>query len=139
MRPFTNLNIYIYARWGHWGENPLANFTPSNGGRYTTMDYWVAGSNEGGSFPALMQNYNFYDYKGYTAYWYCEQSFIKVKRIALGYTLPRSVLKTLGGIEKIRVYATVNNPFYYVRNDWMKEFDPEGEQRSVTFGLNVNF
>ena len=103
------------------------------------MDYWVAGSNEGGSFPALMQNYNFYDYKGYTAYWYCEQSFIKVKRIALGYTFPRSVLKTLGGIEKIRVYATVNNPFCYVKNDWMKEFDPEGEQRSVTFGLNVNF
>ena len=134
-----DLNIYIYARWGHWGDNPLSSFNPSTGGKYTTMDYWVKGTNEGGSFPALMQNYNFYDYKGYTAYWYCEQSFIKVKRIALGYTLPRSVLKTLGGIEKIRVYATVNNPFCYVRNDWMKEFDPEGEQRSVTFGLNVNF
>ena len=133
-----DLNIYIYARWGHWGENPLANFTPSNGGRYTTMDYWVAGSNEGGSFPALMQNYNFYDYLGYTAYWYCDQSFIKLKRVALGYTLPRSVIKKLG-IEKLRVYATVNNPLYIVKEDWMKEFDPEGQQRSITFGLNVNF
>ena len=133
-----DLNIYIYTRWGHWGDNPLANFTPSNGGRYTTMDYWVAGSNEGGSFPALMQNYNFYDYKGYTAYWYCDQSFIKLKRIALGYTLPRPVTNKWG-IEKLRVYATVNNPFYIVKEDWMKEFDPEGQQRSITFGLNVNF
>lgn len=134
-----DLNIYIYARWGHWGDNPLAAFNPQTGGKYTTMDYWVAGTNEGGSFPALMQNYNFYDYKGYTAYWYVNQSFIKVKRIALGYTFPKSVLKALGGIEKVRVYATVNNPFCYVKSDWMKHFDPEGEQRSITFGLNVNF
>ena len=133
-----DLNIYIYARWGHWGENPLANYTPTDGGKYTTMDYWVAGSNEGGSFPALMQGYKFYDYKGYTAYWYCDQSFIKLKRIALGYTLPRSATRSLG-IEKLRVYATVNNPLYIVKEDWMKEFDPEGQQRSITFGLNVNF
>ncbi len=134
-----DLNIYLYARWGHWGENPLASYSPTTGGRYTTMDYWVAGSNEGGSFPALMQNYNFYDYKGYTAYWYCEKSFIKLKRISLGYTLPKSVLRSLGGIEKVRVYATVYNPYCYVKNDWMKDFDPEGEQRSITLGLNVNF
>ena len=133
-----DLNIYLYARWGHWGDNPLANFQPGTGGKYTTMDYWVAGSNEGGSFPALMQNYNFYDYKGYTAYWYCEQSFIRLKRISLGYTLPRTVTRRLG-IEMLRVYATVNNPFCYVKNDWMKHFDPEGQQRSITFGLNVNF
>ena len=133
-----DLNIYLYARWGHWGDNPLANYQPGTGGKYTTMDYWVAGSNEGGSFPALMQNYNFYDYKGYTAYWYCEQSFIRLKRISLGYTLPRTVTRRLG-IEMLRVYATVNNPFCYVKNDWMKHFDPEGQQRSITFGLNVNF
>ena len=102
------------------------------------MDYWVANTNEGGSFPALMQNYNFYDYKGYTAFWYCDQSFIKIKRIALGYTLPRAALRPLG-IEKLRVYATVNNPFYIVKEDWMKHFDPEGQQRSVTIGVNVNF
>ncbi len=133
-----DLNIYIYARWGHWGDNPLANYSPSTGGRYTTMDYWVANTNEGGTFPALMQNFNFYDYKGYTAFWYCDQSFIKLKRIALGYTLPRTALRSLG-IEKLRLYATVNNPFYIVKEDWMKHFDPEGQQRSVTIGVNVNF
>jgi len=132
-----DLNIYIYARWGQWGENPLASYSPTTGGVYTTYDYWTP-QNESGSFPALKQNANFYDYKGYTAYWYCNKSFIKLKRIALGYSLPKSALKSIG-IEKARIYATVNNPFYIVKDKWMKGFDPENDQRSVTVGLNVNF
>ena len=102
------------------------------------MDYWVAGSNEGGSLPALMLNRKLFDYVGYQSLGYCEQSFIKLKRIALGYTLPKSLVKKMS-IQSARVYATVNNPLYIVKNDWMKEFDPEGQQRSVTIGLNVNF
>ena len=133
-----DLNIYIYARWGHWGESPLANFDPSNGGKYTNMDYWVEGSNEGASLPGLMRNRKLFDYVGYQSLGYCEQSFIKLKRIALGYTLPKSVLKTLT-LQKVRVYATVNNPLYIVKEDWMKHWDPEGQQRSVTVGLNVIF
>ena len=134
-----DLNIYLYARWGHWDENPLADYSPSTGGSYTTMGYWVAGSNEGGLFPALMQNRAFYDYVGYQSYWFCDHSFVRVKRIALGYTLPRRALSALGSIQKLRVYATVNNPFCFVKDDMMKDFDPEGQQRSVTIGLNVNF
>ena len=34
---------------------------------------------------------------------------------------------------------TINDPLYFVKNDWQKHFDPEGNQRSVTVGLNVNF
>lgn len=133
-----DLNIYFYARWGHWGESPFANFDPSNGGKYATMDYWVEGSNEGASLPGLMRNRKLFDYVGYQSLGYCEQSFIKLKRVALGYTLPKSVLKTLT-VQKIRAYATVNNPFYIVKEDWMKNWDPEGQQRSVTVGLNVIF
>ena len=133
-----DLNIYFYARWGHWGESPLANFDPSNGGKYTNMDYWVAGSNEGASLPGLMLNRKLFDYVGYQSLSYCDQSFIKLKRVSLGYTLPKGALKTLS-IQSLRVYATVNNPFYIVKEDWMKHWDPEGQQRSVTVGLNVNF
>lgn len=133
-----DLNIYIYARWGHWGESPLANFDPSNGGKYTNMDYWVEGTNESASLPGLMRNRKLFDYVGYQSLGYVEQSFIKLKRIALGYTLPKSVLKTLT-LQKVRVYATINNPLYIVKEDWMKHWDPEGQQRSVTVGLNVTF
>ena len=133
-----DLNIYIYARWGHWGENPLASFDPSTGGKYTNMDYWVAGSNEGASFPGLMANRKLFDYVGYQSLWYVEQSFIKLKRVSLGYTLPKSLTKK-ASIQSARVYCTVENPLYIVKKDWMKHWDPEGQQRSVTLGVNVNF
>ena len=133
-----DLNVYIYARWGHWGDNPLAGFDPSNGGKYANMDYWVAGSNEGGSFPGLMLNRKLFDYTGYQSLWYCEQSFIKLKRVTVGYTLPKDLVKK-ASMQSVRVYCTVNNPFYIVKEDWMKHWDPEGQQRSVTLGVNVNF
>ena len=133
-----DLNIYVYARWGHWGASPLAGFDPSTGGKYTTMDYWVADSNEGGSMPGLMLNRKLFDYVGYQALGFCDHSFIKLKRIAVGYTLPKSLTKK-ASIEKARIYCTVNNPLYIVKEDWMKEFDPEGQQRSITLGVNVNF
>jgi len=133
-----DFNIYIYARWGHWGESPLASFDPSTGGKYANMDYWVAGTNEGGSFPALKLNSKLFDYVGYQSLGYVEHSFIKLKRVTVGYTLPKSVSKKLH-MSSARVYATVNNPLYIVKEDWMKEWDPEGQQRSVTVGVNVNF
>lgn len=133
-----DLNIYMYARWGQWGESHIANFDPSNGNITTNFDYWVAGTNEGGSLPALYKGRPLSDYIGYQSLSYCDNSFVKIKRITLGYTLPSSVLKTLG-ISNLRVYATVNDPFYFVKEDWQKHYDPEGNQRSVTLGLNVNF
>ncbi len=133
-----DLSIYLYARWGHWGDSPTASFNPSTGGSYTNLDYWVANSNEGASLPGLYLNRKLFDYVGYQSLAYCEQSFIKLKRISLGYSLPRTLTNNLG-IQSLRIYATVNNPLYYVDNDWLKERDPEGSQRSVTIGLNVNF
>lgn len=131
-------SIYLYARWGHWGESPIATFDPSTGGKYVNMDYWVAGSNEGASLPGLYYGRKLFDYVGYQSLQYCEYSFIKVKRISLGYTLPKTLLSKIG-VSRVRVYAMIDNPFYYVKNDWMKHRDPEGQQRSITLGLNVNF
>jgi hypothetical protein len=56
----------------------------------------------------------------------------------LGYTLPRQLTKK-AGIQTARVYCTVNNPLYINKSDWMEGYDPEGQQRSVTLGVNVNF
>lgn len=133
-----DLNIYLYARWGQWAESKVANYDPSTGGMTTNFDYWAAGTNEGGSLPALYKGRNLYDYVGYQALAYCDNSFIKLKRITLGYTLPKSALKAMR-ISNLRIYATINDPLYFVKNEWQKNYDPEGNQRSVTIGLNVNF
>lgn len=133
-----DLNIYLYARWGQWAESKVANYDPSTGGMTTNFDYWAAGTNEGGSLPALYKGRNLYDYVGYQALAYCDNSFIKLKRITLGYTLPKSALKAMR-ISNLRIYATINDPLYFVKNEWQKHYDPEGNQRSITIGLNVNF
>lgn len=133
-----DLNIYLYARWGHWGASPTAGFDPSTGGDFTNMDYWVAGTNEGASLPALYKGRKLYDYVGYQSLSYCEQSFIKIKRISLGYTLPKSVLSKIN-IQNARIYCTVTNPFYSAKENWLEDRDPEGDSRSVTLGLNINF
>jgi len=132
-----DLTIYMYARWGHWGQNPMASWKP-NGGDYTNMNYWVAGSNEGGELPKLNASKMMSDYIGYQCISFVDQSFIKVKRITLGYNLSKKVLKQCG-LQKARIYATVNDPIHWVKDSWMDERDPEGNQRSVTVGLNVNF
>lgn len=133
-----DLNIYFYARWGQWADSKIASYNPSTGGNTTNFDYWAAGTNEGGSLPALYRGRALYDYVGYQSLSYCENSFIKLKRVTLGYTLPRTALKAMG-INNLRVYATINDPLYFVKNDWQKHYDPEGNQRSITVGLNVNF
>ena len=132
-----DLTIYMYARWGHWGENPMAGFTPS-GGNYTNMNYWVKDTNENGDLPALNASKMMSDYVGYQAISYIDQSFIKLKRITLGYCLPKKALNYCH-LTKLRIYCTVNDPISWVKEKWMEERDPEGNQRSVTVGLNVNF
>lgn len=52
---------------------------------------------------------------------YTDASFVKVKNITLGYTLPRTLLSK-AGISNLRLYCTVTNPFVFT--DY-KGFDPE--------------
>ena len=133
-----DLNIYMYCRWGQWGSNPQASYNPSTGGSYTNMNYWVAGTNEGGSLPALYKDKRLYEYKGYQALSYIDRSFFKIKRISLGYTLPKRISKR-ARIENLRVYATVTDPFHWSKSSWMDGYDPEGLARSVVFGANLTF
>lgn len=133
-----DVNLYLYARWGQWATNRMANYDPSNGGQYDNMDFWVAGSNENALLPGAYKGRKFFDYTGYQSIWYADNSFIKLKRVSVGYTLPRQILKTIG-VSNVRVYATVNDPLYFVKSDFQKGYDPEDNQRSLTFGLNVNF
>ena len=78
---------------------------------------------------------------------YVDASYWKIKNITLGYTFSKNLIKKIG-IESLRIYANVLNPFTFT--DY-KGFDPEwadasisdgtGGPSSVTyqFGLNVKF
>lgn len=132
-----DLSIYMYFRWGHWGENPAASYDPSTGGKYTSFNYWVANTNESGDLPALYRNRKFYEYMGYQSLNYVDQSFFKIKTLTLGYSLPARITKA-AKLEKVRFYVSLSNPIYAAKSSWMEGFDPEGTNRSYVFGLNIN-
>ena len=67
-----------------------------------------------------------------------DRSFFKIKRISLGYTLPKQ-LSRKARMENLRIYATVTDPFHWSKSDWMDGYDPEGLARSVVFGVNLTF
>lgn len=78
---------------------------------------------------------------------YVDASYWKIKNITVGYTFSKNLIKKIG-IENLRIYANVLNPFTFTN---YKGFDPEwaeakidngtGGPSSITyqFGLNVKF
>ena len=55
------------------------------------------------------------------AYW--DSSFIRVKNIQVGYSLPPRILSLLGGMRRARIYAMVENPYTWTN---FPGYDPEG-------------
>jgi len=81
-----------------------------------------------------------------SSWWLRDASFLRLKSVEIGYSLPKSLLKSLG-VEKIRIYANGNNIFSI---DKIKICDPEvpdgvagtnfyPQQRMFTGGINVTF
>ena len=86
---------------------------------------------------------------GTTSDWYIENgSYLRIKNVTLGYTLPGALTKQVG-LNSLRVYVTANNLYTFTK---YKGFDPEvgmdqygidagryPQARSILVGLNVNF
>jgi len=75
-----------------------------------------------------------------------DASYVKVRNITLGYTLPKSVIKSFG-ISNLRIYCNVLNPFVFTKYEG---FDPEWAGASMgrdngpstityQFGASVKF
>lgn len=110
---------------------------------------WYVPAN-GAGLPAQVSNTNPQP-RNEGAYWasnmgfYKDASFVKIKNIALGYTLDSELLKKLK-IKNFRIYGNVLNPFVFTKYDG---YDPEwadaslglGRTASVTYqlGLSVKF
>lgn len=83
-----------------------------------------------------------------SSYWMRDASFLRVKNVQLGYTLPESVSRKVG-LRNVRVYLSGQNLFTF--NSFYKGWDPEneigtGDQPSYypinsiySFGFNFKF
>ena len=81
----------------------------------------------------------------YSALYYRDGSFVKLKNVTLGYTLPKEISRKVL-MEKLRFYFTAYNPLITVKDKQLKDTDPETNgsdafptYRQFVFGVNVTF
>lgn len=111
---------------------------------YDPSTEWVAGK-----WPALRTNTSGTTDGFMTDMWRLNASYLRIKSVELGYSLPKKALSVLG-IEGLRVYVNAFNLFTFCGKD-VKDMDPEREEgeytadltyplmKSFNFGLNINF
>ena len=137
-----DLSFLMYYRNGTLYNNNLLNGTM---GDYTNtrynhivIDYWTRNNPINTWYgPGVSQPYK-------SAIQYEDASFLRVSDITLGYTVPKAKLDKMG-IDRMRVYLQVNNPFLFTKYHGM---DPEFNSNTsgddlptitYTFGVNIGF
>ncbi len=79
-----------------------------------------------------------------SSFWTRNASYLRIKNVQVGYSLPKSLLKKWQ-VAGIRVYAQCENPytFHNFPKGWDPEINTDGQYypilRTYTIGLNLNF
>ncbi|GAB3018264.1 TonB-dependent receptor [Niabella terrae] len=139
-----DINIYLIGRWGHMMAYDLtAAYDPQGKGNQPAyLDYWTP-ENPSNDFPRPDLT-NFYNYRGYQALNYVDASYIKLKTVTLGYTLPVKNMKNQW-LSGLRLYLSGNNIYTISRSHLVQNYDPERGgsaksplQRQFVLGVNLN-
>lgn len=141
-----DLNLYIFARIGQTVyADFLRRYDPQGiGNSSSIINYWTP-ENPSNDYPRPNKNVSLASTKFSSSLGYTDGSFVRLRNITLGYTVPKAILeKTF--IKNVRVYATARNPFTYTKSDLLNNYDPErgGSENApmtklYTFGLNATF
>ncbi|THU31190.1 TonB-dependent receptor [Niastella caeni] len=140
------LSVYMFARWGQMIEAKfMGRYNPSGlGNGPANFNYWTP-ENPSNDFPRPRKDAAISSYTGYTALNFIDGSYLKVKTVTLGYTLPVAATRKVY-LEKLRIYATANNIFTQAKNKLLKDYDPErgGDEngplsRQIVIGINADF
>ena len=128
-----DFSFILYARIGqtilsgfHQNSNALA-------GRYQQIkvDYWTA-ANPTNEFPQPNKDQEFP--VNNTTLIYFDGSFVKLRNINFGYTLPTSLTQKLG-IESLRIFSSIQQPKIWSQyRDKYNGVDPEVNESSTTNG-----
>ena len=135
-----DLNILFIARVGQWMTSDyFAKYYRNAAQNGAVFDYWTP-ENPTNAYPrphaTRTMNY-------ITTLTEAENTYVKLRNITLGYTLPKSVLNKVR-INALRVYVSAKNIAFWSK--YNKEFDPESEgivdqplNKMVVAGLNLTF
>ena len=127
-----------FAGWALCGEGNVqkwqdeGRFDPNNPKRYPSYPRMQEVSGAAG-FNTLPSDF-----------WLLDASYIRLKNIQLGYTLPTKIT-TKAGISRLRFYVTAENPCTWnkYRKGWDPEINSDGRYYPIlstyTFGVNLKF
>jgi TonB-linked SusC/RagA family outer membrane protein len=123
-----------------------------NGGqiqRWQADDHWsIENPNKHAAYPRIEPVNGGHSHMNLSDYWIRNASFLRVKNITIGYTIPKVVLDKMG-IERLRVYVSGQNLHSF--NSFYEGWDPEnvigtGDWPSFypinaiySFGFNLSF
>lgn len=140
-----DLNIFTIARWGHHVDADLLGYFSYKAGNLPDVyNYWTP-DNPTNDFPRPYISRTANNSNPTLGLSTVNASFIKIKNISLGYTLPGTVANGLK-LSNFRVYATMYNPFIFTKSHLLKDMDPETGAsdsfplyRQMVFGVNLSF
>lgn len=140
-----DLSVFAMARLGQTINSDLLGYYTAEQSVTTNqlagVDYWTE-NNQNAFYPTpgsgdeqtVMEALRIHD-----------GSFIKIKNITLGYTLPKKISR-YALMERCRIYATAYNPFIFVKDKHLKGTDPEMNgsdsfptYKQFVFGVNITF
>ncbi|MCM1079781.1 MAG: TonB-dependent receptor [Bacteroidales bacterium] len=141
-----DLSVFFMARIGQTISSSLLGWYDAKQSVTTNqlagVDYWTE-DNQGAFYPRPGTGAE--QATVYSSLRYRDGSFIKLKNITLGYTLPKSITRK-ALIEKLRFYVTAYNPVIWTMDEQLKDTDPEMNgadafptYRQFVFGVNVTF
>lgn len=134
------LSVLVYARIGQMASaNHYRATLASLSGRFPNLDvnYWTP-QNPSNEYPQPRFNQEFPEY--YSALMYQDASFVKIRNIALSYTLPTNLVSKVKA-KTINLYFNAVNPFLFTDFNLL---DPEGANggdnlsaKSFVFGTRI--
>lgn len=140
---YKNIDLSIVGSFKHggtlistlYGSSGYLNMLTGRRGN-VQVDYWTE-DNQGAKYPKPGGAESSNNPKYGTTLGYFDASYMKIRTITLGYNFTQNWIKKVG-IQKLRVYATVQNPFVFF-SPYKKEsgMDPEtnslgNENQAVT-------
>lgn len=137
-----DLTLFAMARYGQTIKSDLLGwYNGRTSNQISGADYWTE-SNQNAYYPVAGSGS---EQSVMSALQYRDGSFIKVKNITLGYSLPEKFTKN-PYLQKCRFYATAYNPFLFVKDKQLRGTDPETNgsdnfplYKQYVFGVNVTF
>ena len=142
-----DLSFQLIGRFGHtlmygitgWYRLDGINPTPA------VCDYYTA-DNENARFPQPNASGSQDAYQANSSLNYFSGSYIKLKNVTFGYTLPQNITKAIK-MSRARIYFTTANPFVWCNSKYIKNYDPEkgGDDddaplsKQFVFGVNLTF